>query len=227
MSSNCWFFHLGWFSYIYYLAFNRFDMEGYVTGFGNPDWARTHSVAKTTAPTVLSVLKAGATCVGRTVMDEMAYRFVLIKQKTSIMFLSMWCNSTFLKLFTVNSKKMTILILTEFTNYQLLWLIQLLLCSHELYLLQKCQFSWLIFIAKKFSFHDIAWCFWQNSCMTQEGRSLELKHKWLFEKTNNLTFWSLCPRKLLPQFACDMCQWRLLEKINYLASVLHTLHKSY
>ncbi|XP_058183391.1 amidase 1-like isoform X3 [Rhododendron vialii] len=50
-----------------------FDMEGYVTGFGNPDWARTHSAATTTAPAVLAVLSGGATCMGRTVMDEMAY----------------------------------------------------------------------------------------------------------------------------------------------------------
>ncbi|XP_058183287.1 amidase 1-like isoform X3 [Rhododendron vialii] len=50
-----------------------FDMEGYVTGFGNPDWARTHPAATTTAPAVLAVLSGGATCMGRTVMDEMAY----------------------------------------------------------------------------------------------------------------------------------------------------------
>ncbi|XP_058216414.1 amidase 1-like isoform X1 [Rhododendron vialii] len=50
-----------------------FDMVGYVTGFGNPDWARTHSAATTTAPAVLAVLSGGATCVGKTVMDEMAY----------------------------------------------------------------------------------------------------------------------------------------------------------
>lgn len=48
-------------------------MDGYVTGFGNPDWARTHPPAKTTAPTVLALLRAGATSVGKTVMDEMAY----------------------------------------------------------------------------------------------------------------------------------------------------------
>ncbi|XVE89703.1 hypothetical protein DITRI_Ditri20bG0017100 [Diplodiscus trichospermus] len=50
-----------------------FDVDGYVTGFGNPDWKRTHSVAISTAPAVLDVLKGGATCVGKTVMDEMAY----------------------------------------------------------------------------------------------------------------------------------------------------------
>ncbi|GFP92712.1 amidase 1 [Phtheirospermum japonicum] len=42
-------------------------------GFGNPDWARTHSVATSTAPVVVSMLKAGATCIVKTVMDEMAY----------------------------------------------------------------------------------------------------------------------------------------------------------
>ncbi|KAL1815274.1 hypothetical protein ACET3Z_017848 [Daucus carota] len=50
-----------------------FDMDGHVTGFGNPDWAQTHSPALATAPAVLAVLRAGATCVGKTVMDEMAY----------------------------------------------------------------------------------------------------------------------------------------------------------
>ncbi|MED6160809.1 Amidase 1 [Stylosanthes scabra] len=50
-----------------------FDVKGYVTGFGNPDWLRTHPVATSTAPTVLTLLNAGATCLGKTVMDEMAY----------------------------------------------------------------------------------------------------------------------------------------------------------
>ncbi|XP_059652497.1 amidase 1-like isoform X2 [Cornus florida] len=50
-----------------------FDVDGYVTGFGNPDWARTHVAATTTAPAVLAILRGGATCVGKTVMDEMAY----------------------------------------------------------------------------------------------------------------------------------------------------------
>ncbi|KAG4122567.1 hypothetical protein ERO13_D11G274100v2 [Gossypium hirsutum] len=50
-----------------------FDIEGYVTGFGNPDWARTHSASTSTAPAVMDLLTAGATCLGKTVMDEMAY----------------------------------------------------------------------------------------------------------------------------------------------------------
>ncbi|GKV20643.1 hypothetical protein SLEP1_g30740 [Rubroshorea leprosula] len=50
-----------------------FDVNGYVTGFGNPDWARTHQAATSTAPAVLAVLGGGATCVGKTVLPEMAY----------------------------------------------------------------------------------------------------------------------------------------------------------
>ncbi|KAM0904191.1 hypothetical protein ACQ4PT_018161 [Festuca glaucescens] len=50
-----------------------FDVAGHVTGFGTPDWARTHAPAAATAPAVLAALAAGATGVGKTVMDEMAY----------------------------------------------------------------------------------------------------------------------------------------------------------
>ncbi|XP_039058714.1 amidase 1-like isoform X2 [Hibiscus syriacus] len=50
-----------------------FDIEGYITGFGNPDWAGTHSAATATAPVVTDLLMAGATCLGKTIMDEMAY----------------------------------------------------------------------------------------------------------------------------------------------------------
>ncbi|KAJ9131484.1 hypothetical protein P3X46_035140 [Hevea brasiliensis] len=42
-----------------------FDVNGFVTGFGNPDWARTHSAATSTAPAVLAILRGGATCVDR------------------------------------------------------------------------------------------------------------------------------------------------------------------
>ncbi|KAG6590386.1 Amidase 1, partial [Cucurbita argyrosperma subsp. sororia] len=51
-----------------------FDMEGYVTGFGNPEWLRTHPPANQTAPAVLAILRGGATCIGKTIMDEMAFR---------------------------------------------------------------------------------------------------------------------------------------------------------
>ncbi|KAF8762182.1 hypothetical protein HU200_009730 [Digitaria exilis] len=55
-------------------SFSSFDISGRVTGFGNPDWARTHAPAAATSPVVLVTLAAGATSVGKTVMDEMAYR---------------------------------------------------------------------------------------------------------------------------------------------------------
>ncbi|XP_023644973.1 amidase 1-like [Capsella rubella] len=49
-----------------------FDVEGRVTGFGNPDWLRTHSAATSTAPAVSTLLEAGATALGITILDEMA-----------------------------------------------------------------------------------------------------------------------------------------------------------
>ncbi|XP_054777787.1 outer envelope protein 64, mitochondrial isoform X1 [Prosopis cineraria] len=50
-----------------------FDVKDYVTGFGNPDWERTHEVAGKTAMVVTALLKSGATCVGKTVMDELSF----------------------------------------------------------------------------------------------------------------------------------------------------------
>nr|DAD41113.1 TPA_asm: hypothetical protein HUJ06_015436 [Nelumbo nucifera] len=50
-----------------------FDVKEYVTGFGNPDWKRTHEPAGRTAVAVSSLLKNGATCIGKTVMDELAF----------------------------------------------------------------------------------------------------------------------------------------------------------
>ncbi|KAL5751224.1 hypothetical protein ACOSP7_025827 [Xanthoceras sorbifolium] len=50
-----------------------FDIEGYVTGFGHPDWARTHEPASRTATVVSNLVEGGATCVGKTIVDELAY----------------------------------------------------------------------------------------------------------------------------------------------------------
>ncbi|XP_071733657.1 outer envelope protein 64, mitochondrial-like [Rutidosis leptorrhynchoides] len=50
-----------------------FDVKEYVTGFGNPDWKRTHEEAGKTAVVITSLLKNGATCVGKTVMDELSF----------------------------------------------------------------------------------------------------------------------------------------------------------
>ncbi|CAI0380609.1 unnamed protein product [Linum tenue] len=50
-----------------------FDIEGFVTGCGHPDWASTHGVASKTAVVVSTLVDGGATCVGKTVVDELAY----------------------------------------------------------------------------------------------------------------------------------------------------------
>lgn len=50
-----------------------FDIDGFVTGFGNLDWERTHVAASQTSSVVSALVEGGATCVGKTVVDEMAY----------------------------------------------------------------------------------------------------------------------------------------------------------
>ncbi len=50
-----------------------FDTSGRVTGCGNPDWLRTHEPAKVHAPVVDRLTSAGATMIGKTHTDELAY----------------------------------------------------------------------------------------------------------------------------------------------------------
>ena len=50
-----------------------FDVRGFVTGAGNPLWKNTHPVAQTTAPSVEMLLNEGATLIGKTISDEMAF----------------------------------------------------------------------------------------------------------------------------------------------------------
>ncbi|CAM6106771.1 unnamed protein product [Calypogeia fissa] len=52
---------------------DSFDVENYITGFGSPDWACTHGPASHSAPVVVALVQAGATCTGKTMMDEMGY----------------------------------------------------------------------------------------------------------------------------------------------------------
>ncbi|MBB5391562.1 MULTISPECIES: amidase [unclassified Herbaspirillum] len=54
-------------------AKDLFDVAGHVTGAGNPDWLRTHAPATATSPLVTALLNAGATLVGKTLTDEIAY----------------------------------------------------------------------------------------------------------------------------------------------------------
>jgi amidase len=50
-----------------------FDVAGAITGYGNPDWARTHAPAAATAPVVLALTQAGAAMRGKTKTVELAY----------------------------------------------------------------------------------------------------------------------------------------------------------
>ncbi|CAL4885430.1 unnamed protein product [Urochloa decumbens] len=56
-----------------FAASDNFEIEGYVAGFGNPDWKRTHEAPRHTSVTVTMLQKQGGTCVGRTVMDELGF----------------------------------------------------------------------------------------------------------------------------------------------------------
>jgi len=56
-----------------FAAKDIFDVAGFVTGCGNPDWARSHAPAARNAPAVQAWLDAGATLVGKTITDELAY----------------------------------------------------------------------------------------------------------------------------------------------------------
>ena len=50
-----------------------YDVKGFVTGASNPRWKNTHPVAQTTAPAVEMLLNEGATLLGKTISDEMAF----------------------------------------------------------------------------------------------------------------------------------------------------------
>lgn len=50
-----------------------YNVAGHKTGFGSPDWLRTHDAATRTAPAVQRLLDAGARLVGKTHTDEMTY----------------------------------------------------------------------------------------------------------------------------------------------------------
>ena len=56
-----------------FAAKDIFDVAGQKTGFGNPDWLRTHEPAARTAPAVQWLLDAGAHLVGKTHTEEMAW----------------------------------------------------------------------------------------------------------------------------------------------------------
>ncbi|KAJ1293957.1 hypothetical protein BS78_01G109600 [Paspalum vaginatum] len=48
-------------------------VSGYITSFGSLEWAKTHDAETQTSPVVSALVNDGAICVGKTVIDEMAY----------------------------------------------------------------------------------------------------------------------------------------------------------
>jgi len=56
-----------------FAAKDLYDVAGQRTGFGSPDWLRTHEPAARTAPAVQILLDAGAHLVGKTHTEEMAW----------------------------------------------------------------------------------------------------------------------------------------------------------
>jgi amidase len=56
-----------------FAAKDNFDIAGEVTGYGNPDWARTHAPAASHAFAVRRLLDQGASLCGKTHTDELAY----------------------------------------------------------------------------------------------------------------------------------------------------------
>ena len=56
-----------------FAAKDLFDVAGHVTGGGNADYLATHGPARATAPAVQALVDAGATLVGKTHTDELAF----------------------------------------------------------------------------------------------------------------------------------------------------------
>ena len=50
-----------------------YDIAGYKSGFGSPEWLATHEAAARTAPAVQRLLEAGAAMIGKTQTDELAF----------------------------------------------------------------------------------------------------------------------------------------------------------
>lgn len=61
-----------------------FDVAGKMTGCGNPDWLITHATASQNAAAVDLLVKNGATILGKTHTDELAYSLLGINSHYGI-----------------------------------------------------------------------------------------------------------------------------------------------
>ena len=59
-----------------FAAKDLFDVAGFTTGGGNPDWARSNPVPTSHAWAVQRLLDAGATLIGKTITDEVSLGIV-------------------------------------------------------------------------------------------------------------------------------------------------------
>ena len=59
-----------------------------MTGFGHPDWVRTHEAASETCPVVSALVEGGATLIGKTVVDELAFGYVFYAREAEYIGLS-------------------------------------------------------------------------------------------------------------------------------------------
>ena len=58
---------------LHFAAKDVMDVIGSTTGFGQPDWLRSHAPADASAVVIDRLLRAGARLVGRTISDELSY----------------------------------------------------------------------------------------------------------------------------------------------------------
>lgn len=64
---------IGILSGISFVFKDLFDVQGYVTGAGNPAWLASHAPAQHSSPIIERLRAHGANCVGRVQTDELAY----------------------------------------------------------------------------------------------------------------------------------------------------------
>lgn len=65
--------HAGRLSSLSFAVKELYDVQGFITGAGNPRWKSAHQIAQSTAPAVEILLNEGATLIGKTISDEMAF----------------------------------------------------------------------------------------------------------------------------------------------------------
>ena len=53
-------------------------METKVTSFGNPEWEKTHEKALKIASVLEALKEGGATCIGKTVIDDLGFRKAVV-----------------------------------------------------------------------------------------------------------------------------------------------------